>query len=386
MSGGTNRNAARPMRVLVMVDHLLAGGAERVAVEVACALDRERFEPHVLVTRDTGPLESLLDDAGVPFTILRRTRRADLPAWRRAHRLLLDHDLLHAHKLGSNAWGALLARTTQRPLVAHEHNFAAEVTASRGLLERAWIGPVASRIICVSRSVADAELRMGVPEDLIEVIPNGVRTGSVLERAQARAELGLEAGATIVGIVGRLRPEKAHDVALTALARLVEQGRDVQLCVVGDGPLRSELEAVGRRLGIAGRVAWVGEQRDAARLASAFDIGLVCSHWEGMPLAALETMAAGVPLVATSVGALPELVAGGCGIAVDPGSSIDIARAIGELIDDPALAVAIARAGRERVAGEYGFDTMVRRIEQVYELVLTDRAPGRSAPGTEAAA
>src|SRR5688572_24028665 len=110
----------------------MAGGAERLAVEVACALDTTRFAPHVVVTRTTGPLERLLVEGGVPYTVLGRTRKFDIGAWRRAHRLARDSDLIHAHKFGSNVWGAMLSRLARRPLVGHEHNFAATSSRTRG--------------------------------------------------------------------------------------------------------------------------------------------------------------------------------------------------------------------------------------------------------------
>lgn len=362
----------RPIRVTTMVDSLLAGGAERVAIELACALDRDRFESHVLVTRDDGPLREVLERADVPFTILGRTDALDLRPWRTAHRHLVDGaDVLHSHKFGSNAWGALLARTARVPLVVHEHNFSQEPSRSRRLIDSRWIARRARRVMCVSESVADIERACGVPEHLIELVPNGVRLDDAWPRGAARAELGLSHGSFTVGIVGRLRPEKAHEVLLEAIATLaVTQGRDVRLCIVGDGPRSAELQLLAGKLGIAGRVTWAGERRDAATLARAFDAGVVCSHWEGLPLAALESMAAGVPLVASAVGGLPTLLEDGAGLLVPPADPAELARAIGELMDDDARRASIAAAGHRRVADCYSFDGMVRRVQDIYVDVL----------------
>jgi glycosyltransferase involved in cell wall biosynthesis len=368
-------DAGQPIRVTTMVDSLLAGGAERVAVEVACALDRERFTPHVLVTRGDGPLRELLEQADVPFTMLERSDALDLLPWRTAHRHLVEHaDLLHTHKFGSNAWGALLARTARVPLVVHEHNFSDEPSRSRRIIDRGWIARRARRVLCVSDSVADVERACGVPEQLIEVVPNGVRVDGAWPRGAARAELGISHRSTTIGIVGRLRPEKAHEVLLEAMAALACSGSDVRLCVVGDGPRLGELQMLAAELGIAGRVTWAGERRDAATLAAAFDIGVVCSHWEGLPLAALESMAAGVPLVATSVGGLPTLLAGDAGRLVPPADAGALARAIEELVDDETARLALGARGRSRIVEQYSFDAMMRRIEAIYEDVLAERA------------
>lgn len=377
-----SRHGRRPVRVTTMIDSLLAGGAERVAVELACGLDRERFDPHVLVTRGDGPLLALLEAADVPCTMLGRDVPFEVGAWRRAHRHLVENaDLLHSHKFGSNAWGALLARTARLPLVVHEHNFSERPSATRRLVDRRWIARTASRVLCVSDSVADVERACGVPERLIDVVPNGVRLGAAWPRGAARAELDLPAASFTIGIVGRLRPEKAHEVLLHAVARMAHGGRDVRLCVVGDGPRRVELQLLAARLGIDGRVTWAGERRDAATLAAAFDAAVVCSHWEGLPLAALEAMAAAVPLVATRVGGLPLLLEEGAGVLVPTADAGAIALELSRLMDDERHRAAVGAAGRDRVEAHYSFESMVRRVEQVYVHVLRDVGRAAAARG-----
>lgn len=373
MSGGPAVHGRRPVRVTTLVDSLLAGGAERVAVELACGLDRSRFEPHVLVSRGDGPLRSLLEQADVPFTLLERDGALDLAPWRRAHHHLGSADLIHSHKFGSNAWGSLLARTSGLPLVVHEHNFSAQPSRARRMIDRRWIARAASRVLCVSESVAQVELACGVPERLVEVVPNGVRLDGAWPRGAARSELGLTSSFT-VGIVGRLRPEKAHEVLLDAVARLARAGRDIRLCVVGDGPRRAELQLHAAKLGIDGRLHWAGERRDAATLAGAFDASVVCSHWEGLPLAALEAMSAGVPLVATRVGGLPTLLEDGAGLLVPPADAPALAHALTQLMDDPAAATRIAQAGRARIVERYSFEAMVQRVQELYMDVLEEGA------------
>lgn len=371
-----------PIPVTTLVDSLLAGGAERVAIELACALDRTRFAPHVIVTRGDGPLRSLLDAADVPYTLLERRRALDLRAWRRAHRLIAATasagGMLHAHKFGSNAWAALLSRTAGVPLVVHEHNFSAEPSRLRSFIDRFWIATRAQRVLCVSDSVADIERSNGVPADLVEVVPNGVRLDAAWPRDRARTELALDPGAFTIGIVGRLRPEKAHEVLLAAIARLTSNDAPrhaIQLCVVGDGPRRAELESLAEALGIAVHVSWAGEREDAATLAAAFDAAVICSHWEGLPLAALEAMAAGVPLVASSVGGLPTLLEDGAGLLAPPGDAAAFADALRVLIDDPERCATIAAAGRARVEERYSFARMVSRIEGIYDEIRAARDP-----------
>lgn len=372
------------LRILVLIDSLLEGGAEKAAVELACALDRDRFAPHLLVTRQSGPLQRLVDAAELPTTVLARTHRLSPDAYRTARALAAESDLIHAHKLGSAVWGALLARRARVPLVVHDHNWSERPTWRKGMLLRAWVGPPAARFLCVSAPVAEAVAAQGIPRERVEVMPNGIALDTALPRAEARAELGLRASEFVVGIVARLRAEKAHEVMLEALAELRAAGRPIRLCVVGSGERDEELRMLADRLGLDGAVVWAGERPDAARLVSAFDASVLCSAWEGLPLAALESLAAGVPLVASAVGGLPDLLADGAGVLVEPRRPAELAEALAGLMDAPEEAANLARLGRARAAG-YELGAVARRVEAVYEGVLEERGL-RGAPREAAGA
>jgi glycosyltransferase involved in cell wall biosynthesis len=261
------------------------------------------------------------------------------------------------------------------PLVIREPTF----MHLRPLLRRAgyrwWVSPVALRVICPSEIVADSLVADGIARERIEVIPNGVPLDAALPRDEARAELGLPQDGFVVGIVARLREEKAHEVLLRAAARIRDAGRELTVCIVGDGPERGGLERVARDLRLDGTVVWAGERADAKRLPRAFDVGVICSDWEGLPVAALETLAAGTPLVATAVGALPGIV-DGAGAIVPVRDDAALADAIMRFMDDSGRITAAGERGREIIRTGFGFDEMVRRFERVYDDVL---AAGRAA-------
>jgi glycosyltransferase involved in cell wall biosynthesis len=366
----------RPIRVAMLIDSFLAGGAERIAVEVAIRLDRDRFEPRIVATRTGGPLLEKLEQAGIPYTILGRRRGFSPAKLRAARRAILGSDLLHAHKYGSNMWGALLARATRVPLVVREPTFNGVRSSRRTLGYRYWVAPVARRVICPTQVVARSLEDDGFSPQRIRVIPNGVLLDAALPRAEARAELGLPAEAAVVGIVARLRTEKAHEVLFRAFASVAPGRDEARLAVVGDGPRRQELETLAESLGIAERVVWAGERRDARRLVKAFDVGVICSDWEGLPNAALETMAAGVPLVSTRVGTMPEILRDDCGVLVDVGDHAGLAAALARLLDDPAEARRIGVRGAERIVREHTMDRMVEQFTEVYEEVLEEESAG----------
>jgi glycosyltransferase involved in cell wall biosynthesis len=354
----------------MLIDSFGAGGAERIAVEVASGLDRERYSPIVVATRHGGPLENVLRQAGVDYVVLGRRRGFSPRKYLRVHRLLRNVDLIHSHKFGSNLWGALLSRTTRVPLVARDPTFSGIRSRLRTYGYRWWIAPVARCIICPSVSLAQSLYDEGVPHELVEVIPNGVRLDAALPRQQARAELGLDPSAFVVGIVARLREEKAHEVLFRAAAQLRDDGRDVTVCVVGDGPRRAALVETAAGLGLDGSVVWAGERAEAKRLPAAFDVGVICSDFEGLPVAALETLAAGVPMVCTAVGTMPDILSDGAGLIVPVQDHAALATAIRRFIDDRSAAAEAGLRARDVVRRHYEFQQMVTAFERVYDRVL----------------
>ena len=205
---------------------------------------------------------------------------------------------------------------------------------------------------------------------MVEVVSNGVRLDAALPRSAARRELHLDADDFVVGIIAQLRIEKAHEVLLRAAARLQAEGRQLKVCVVGDGSRMPFLQETTAQLALEQSVVWAGEHRDAGRLAAAFDLGVICSDWEGLPLASLEILAAGVPLVATAVGALPGIVRDDAGVIVDVRDDAALAAGIAALMDDPQRLASLGEQGRRRVRDEYSFERMVREFERIYLEVL----------------
>jgi glycosyltransferase involved in cell wall biosynthesis len=355
----------------MLIDSLMPGGAERVAVEVACALDRERFAPFFVVTRLGGPLEDPLRAAGVPVVVLgRRGKGLPVRMLARAHKLLRHADLIHAHMFPSSIWGALLSRTTGVPLVTRDPTWSGVRTVTRTYGYRHWIGPRARAIVCPSPLVAQSIEDEGVPPSKLRLIVNGVPTDAALPRDRARSELGLDQDGWVIGIIANLREEKRHEVLLRAFARLVASGRNPTLCLVGDGPRRPQLEALAHDLGIEREVVWAGDRPDARRLASAFDTAVICSSWEGLPLAALEVMAAGTPLVATRVGVLPRILGDGAGVLVNVDDDEGLAAALVALMDDPSRGAELRAEGLRLIADEYRFERMVDEFAALYDDVL----------------
>ena len=217
-----------------------------------------------------------------------------------------------------------------------------------------WLGRLSGRFVdrfcCVSGDVADeVEACRVVPKGKIRVIPNGIDTdrfAGAVNPAAVRVELGVPPGVPLVGTVGRLNEVKRQDRLIRGFAAMLGRFPEAHLVLIGDGPLMSELRLLAEGLGIGPRVHFAGYRADPERVLGALDVFALTSRSEGMPLAVLEAWAAGVPVVASRVGGLPEMIDDGrTGLLVDAEDVGALAAAIGGLIDD---AEAGRRIGRRR--------------------------------------
>jgi glycosyltransferase involved in cell wall biosynthesis len=285
-------------------------------------------------------------------------------------------DVLHSHKFGSNVWCAVLARLAAVPvLVTHEHSWSFEDDRVRIMLDRRLVAPVASAMIAVSAEDARRMIEVeGIPHQKIRVIPNGIAALDGADSGLLRRELRLDDRTLIVGMIASLRPEKRVDLMLDAAKLLVEDDRLFHVAIVGDGPLRDDLEARAELLGVAGRVSFLGYRDDARELAGAFDVAVLSSDREGTPLSLLEYMALARAIVATSVGGIPDVVAHEReALLVPPGDAGKLAGAITRLLVAPEERARLGSAAAARQRKDYDIVTTTRRLEDLYLELLRAR-------------
>jgi glycosyltransferase involved in cell wall biosynthesis len=364
---------------LLVVDSLEVGGAERQVVDLAVALRRKGYEV-VVACSVAGDLSDVLGRTGIPVRpLLRRLVKRSLSpayAWR-LRRLLRSErfDLVHAHIYASAAAAAIAALGTGVPLVITEHTEASWQTWRARWVSR-WVYRRVERIIAVSTPIRRRLVeRDSVHPDHITIVPN-----AVVSSPGARPEDPLTSlrGRPLVGVVARLQPEKGVASFLVAAARVAPRFPRASFVVAGDGPLRRELVALAEDLGLGDRVRFLGFRSDASALMGALDVLVVPSLTEGSPLVTLEAMAAGVPVVASAVGGIPDQIRDGKeGLLVPPGDTGAMGEAIVALLRDPTRARTLAEAGRRRATSEFSHAVMVRRIEDVYREAL-GRPPAQS--------
>jgi glycosyltransferase involved in cell wall biosynthesis len=394
------RSQGQKIGVLILSNMLTpAGGAERLAGQIAMRLDPDRFERTLCVTRwepgdeidrpAVAQFKAELEAAGVELILIERQRKTDLaamrPLWERLRSGKID--VIHAHKHGSNVWATALGRAARVPVViAHEHTWSFEGQPLRRLIDRELIARGSDAFIAVSRRDRQrmVEVERIAPRDVL-FLPNGIPGDELDATHDLREELGIEPGDPVIGTVAVLRPQKALDVLVRAAALLAGEFPRLRVLVAGDGPERDRLEALVDELGVGEVVELLRTRTDIPELLATVDVAVSCSLFEGSPLAVMEYMAAGKPVVASRVGGLPDLIEDGVhGLLVEPGDPEGLAAALGELLRDPERAAEMGRRGRERQRSEFELDVMVRRLEELYETLLESsngsRRPRRGAP------
>ncbi len=366
----------RPLRILIVVDSLNVGGAERHVVDLALALHREGHAVTVACSV-SGSLAEPLETARIPVRpLLGRIvkRRISLP-YARAIRGLLGRerfDLVHAHIYASAAASALATVGTGVPLVVTEHTEALW-QGRGGRLLSPWMYRRVAHVIAVSDAIRRRLVeRDGVAPNKITLLPNSVPPARQTHGDALPLPAELAEGSLLVGVVARLQPEKGVGSFLRAAAHVARELPAARFVVVGDGPLRKELLGLAEELGVHDRVLFLGFRPDAQALLGLMDVVAVPSVSEGTPLVVLEAMAAAVPVVASRVGGIPgQIQPGREGILVPPGDAKALGDALLSLLRDPERARRMGEAGRLRAETEFSHENMVRKVEGIYRDALT---------------
>ena len=352
------------------------GGAQQHVVSLVRALDRDRFRPHVVSLSDGAAVRRIEAD-GTPVTVLHE--RDDSAAIASLADLIADLEpaVVHDHMYRAEIVGTLAVRRAMamgapRPFVISTvHSSRVRQASDRALLAR--LTPEIDRLVVVSRSIAAKVEREGRRGSRVELVPNGVELGVADPSATARLrrDLGVSAGAPLVGVVARIEPEKGHPTLLEAWPRVVRQVPEARLLVVGEGSRQATLERHARRLGLLAdppAVLFTGRRDDIGAIVGALDVAVLPSYREAQGVSLLEAMGMARPIVASRVGGIPEFVEDGVsGLLVPPRDRAALAAALVRVLTDRALAIRLGAAAREVVRERYCLDVMVGRIEGLYE-------------------
>lgn len=362
----------------VRVLHLLApareGGIQRVVMMLSAAQGRDKVHvAAVLSPRDANdhPFITGLEALGIPVTRVVVESRSYLHEYRSLHTLVaeLSPEIVHTHGYHGDLIGGSVARAHGVRTVSTVHGFVGAPPLRNHIYE--WLQSRVLRradaVVAVSRPLVDRLTRAGISRGRIHVVPNGFTPEAVsASRDAARRQLDIPGDARIIGWIGRLSREKGADVMLEALA---ECALPWQLSMIGDGPELNRLKRQAVDLGIADRVKWHGQIANAGRLVTAFDSFVLSSRTEGTPIVLFEAMHASIPIVATRVGGVPDVVSSEHALLVPTEQPAMIARALAELEREPGAARHRSVLARHRLTHSFGTANWIAAIDAVYESI-----------------
>jgi glycosyltransferase involved in cell wall biosynthesis len=387
--------SARPVRVVRVIARLNIGGPAQHAILLTAGLDRMRFATTLItgaVGRGEGDFSGMARARGVDPVVIPELGRAirpgrDLTAFIKLVRLFraLRPDIVHTHTAKAGTLGRLAARLARVPVKIHTFHghvldgyFSPPVTRAFLEIERR-LAHTTDRLVTVSPRLKVQLLALGIgrPEQ-VDVVPLGLELDRFRRARPAsptlRPSLGLTDDTPLLGIVGRLVPIKDHSTLFQALARLHDEVRAAHLVVIGDGEERTRLEEFAGRLGLGSRIHFLGWRVDLETILGELDVVICASRNEGTPVALIEAMAAGIPVLSTDVGGVADLVTHGeTGWLVPSGDPDGMASAICRLLSDRTLGARLAAAGQAMALDRHDVTRLVPRVEALYADLLAKR-------------
>lgn len=336
-----------------------------------------RFTPSVCCITTPGPMGEEMRRAGVAVDVLGLNpglrRPQDVWALRSYLARTRPH-IVHTFLLTASLYGRAAAIAARVPIViGTEVNIYARKQPSHALAERLLMRGT-DCVVASADAVRDFYLeQIHADPARVKVVYNAVDWAALdtsVSRSAWRAQIGIPDIADVITIIARLTEQKAHRVLFEALAARPELA-GTHLLVVGDGELRSELRGRAEMLGISGRTHFVGARRDLGNVLAASDVFVMPSFWEGLPLSLVLAMGAGLPVVATRVAGIPEVVEDGVrGLLVAPGDAGQLGAALARLIGDPELRAELGNHARTFVLPRFGADAYVDAISGLYDSLL----------------
>jgi glycosyltransferase involved in cell wall biosynthesis len=366
-----------PASVAFVIDELEVGGTQRQLYLMAKELATRGWPVRVICLQPVLAVVPDFDRIGIPVSLVRKRRTFDPTLVRTLARFFRTHnvDLIHAFSSTAEFYGALAARRAGRPFVASIRTWAEKLPLHHRIAKRAAMA-LADAVVANSHAgYAEALAARPGARRKLHVVPNGIDlkrfAPSDEDRRNARRALGLADEALVVASVGRLIVDKDYETAIE-IARATRAALPQGVFVVaGDGPHRPALERQIRRLALERRFLLLGDRPDVRPLLAAADLYLSTSRREGMSNAIMEAMAAGLPVVASSVGGTPEIVTDGdSGFLFPAGDVVVAVERVVRLLTDPGLRRSLGDHGRLAIATGHGTEAMISRLERVYRSVL----------------
>ncbi len=380
-----HKKLMRKINVLHIVEDLKVGGIERVIATIATNLDKDKYNLFVWCLARGGYTAEELESKGIKVEILGMGYHCSFPFLLKLCLMMKKAriDILHSHAYTASIIGRLAAILAKIPvIITHVHTNFNRYPKRFIMIER-FLSIFTDKVICCSQSVASSVKDYAkIKPDRIEVIYNGVeksRFSGDSDTGDLRRELGLSATDCVVGCVASLAFHKGQRYILKAAKIIADSGlrknRIIKFILVGDGPLRKDLERYTLALGIKSEVIFVGLRKDIPEILSIMDMVILpaCSS-EGLSIALLEAMAKGKPVIGTNIGSIPEIIVNAeVGILIPTKNPQAIADAIISLSNDRERARKIGLAGQRLYLDNFTSELMLQRIEDLYYFLIKEK-------------
>jgi glycosyltransferase involved in cell wall biosynthesis len=350
------------------------GGSETLARRLALGLRCRRYVSSLYAVHGDGPLADILRADGIPCRAFSRKGKWDPgPLVRLVQQFRADGTkVVHTHHLGQLLYGGLAGRWAGCRVIHTEHEyFSLRRPRAQQLLR--VLTHLADRVTAVAEPVKSfLEGTVGLPASKLITIQNGVE----VHRYEAaiphdREEWDLKSSDVIIGCVARLSPEKGHTVLLRAFRKVISRHPVARLVLIGDGEERERLQHLADDLRVGHFVRFLGLRADVPEVLAACDLFTLPSIQEGFPMVILEALAAGKAVIASEVGAIPDVIRhGATGMLVPPGDADALADALCVLIEDEGARQRLGQSGRELVREAYDFERTVGQYDELYQRVL----------------
>ncbi|MDD5455383.1 MAG: glycosyltransferase [Candidatus Ratteibacteria bacterium] len=365
--------------VLRVVSNLGTGGVQKRLVSLIPYINREKFNISVCSFKD-GPLKKTLIQAGYKVFIVRRIFKFDpiciirLIKIIKAEKIHIIHT--HAHKPNTTARiAAILAKVPI--IIANEHNVDQWKSYFQKSIDR-FLAKRTDKIIAVSNAVRQFYQSIGIPPEKFRLIYNGVelnKFGNKNIRKTKRKELGIDDQTCVIGTVGRIHPQKGHELLVKITEELLLEHKALLFLIIGKGYLEKKLTRKIKTLNLSEHFLFLGEREDIPELLSCMDIFALPSLREGFPNAIMEAMASSLPVVATDVGGIREIMIDNeTGFIIPPADSRQLYEKLLKLIHDKDLRGKMGNAGHERVK-QFSIEKMAKETEELYEELAKEKLP-----------
>ncbi len=375
-----DRNIKRKINVIHLVEELTIGGLEKILTAIVLNLDKEKYNVSVWCLREGGFFADKLVKEGIDVKILQiSTSRNPLSIYK-LYKLLKSHkfDIIHTHAYSAGTIGRISAFLAGIPvIISHNQNVYDYYNKYYHFVE--WLlSLITDGIICVSDEVKRfTNETQGIDSKRLLTIYNGIDNVCPVDEKDTsglRKELGIPINHSVMGTIAQFSKKKGLAYLIKSASILLEHRKDVNFLLVGEGSIMEELKKLCINLKVEKSVIFAGERSDIPKILSLIDIFVLPSIREGLPLAVLEAMDCGKPIIATNVGGVPEIVKNGInGILVQPKDPEALYSAMKELLDDRGKIEKMGYEGKKICGKNFSSKAMVDRVEELYDKLVNEK-------------